>query len=47
MKRILCAILKHKTIYAGLCPFTQAEYNVCTRCTKMIKLIGSDQKNNV
>jgi hypothetical protein len=47
MKKILCLILKHKTIYAGLCPFTKAEYNLCTRCTKMIKINGSDVKDNV
>jgi hypothetical protein len=36
-KQIICSIKGHRLVEAGSCPFTQKDYNVCTRCTKMVE----------
>jgi hypothetical protein len=33
----ICAIVKHELLEAGICPFTNKEYLMCKRCTKMFE----------
>jgi hypothetical protein len=35
---MICKIKNHIFVEAGTCPYSGNTYNVCTRCTKMIKV---------
>lgn len=35
---IICAVIGHKIVNAGVCPFTQKDYDVCERCTQMFEV---------
>ena len=35
---IKCKIISHSFVLAGTCPVTEKTYNVCTKCTKIIKV---------
>jgi hypothetical protein len=37
-KFIICKFKKHTLIPAGGCPFTEKNYNACTRCGAMIAI---------
>lgn len=35
---IICAIIDHKIVKAGACPFTGKTYDICKRCTQMFEV---------
>jgi hypothetical protein len=36
---VVCLFKGHNIKFAGSCPYTQASYNICLRCTKMFPKI--------
>lgn len=42
INKLFCKIFGHKIEHAGFCPFTKIDYDVCTKCTKMMPSKGKE-----